>query len=162
MIFVNYGGGRYWFFEHAEWNGLTVADLVFPWWVFLEKKNKNGTGPQKLHFTDHESKQLFAKRATVVVNPAVTAASTARRHQAASAPAERGLKIRGGRVALQLHECFSTEFFSQVCVHHGYVHSIFNQEYEGKMHGNKGRRSQTFHQDLHALSSWTVFELRFM
>lgn len=25
MIFVNYGGGGYWFFEHAAWNGLTVA-----------------------------------------------------------------------------------------------------------------------------------------
>lgn len=25
MIFVNYGGGGYWFFEHASWNGLTIA-----------------------------------------------------------------------------------------------------------------------------------------
>lgn len=31
MIFVNDGGGFYWFFEHATWNGLLVADLVFPW-----------------------------------------------------------------------------------------------------------------------------------
>lgn len=59
MVFVNYGGGRYWFFRHESWNGeghmflpyclpprtldpvvdlfshlfagLTVADLVFPW-----------------------------------------------------------------------------------------------------------------------------------
>jgi len=31
MVFVNYGGGGYWFFEHAPWNGLTLADLVFPW-----------------------------------------------------------------------------------------------------------------------------------
>lgn len=31
MIFVNYGGGGYWYFAHATWNGLTVADLVFPW-----------------------------------------------------------------------------------------------------------------------------------
>lgn len=31
MIFVNYGGGKYYFFAHARWNGLTVADLVFPW-----------------------------------------------------------------------------------------------------------------------------------
>ncbi len=30
MIFVNYGGGAYWFFDHSLWNGLTVADLVFP------------------------------------------------------------------------------------------------------------------------------------
>jgi len=27
MIFVNYGGGGYWFFDHAEWNGLTVAGV---------------------------------------------------------------------------------------------------------------------------------------
>ena len=31
MIFVNDGGGGYWFMEHATWNGLYVADLVFPW-----------------------------------------------------------------------------------------------------------------------------------
>ncbi|KAF7669935.1 hypothetical protein LDENG_00115070 [Lucifuga dentata] len=35
MIFVNYGGGGYWFFQHAPWNGLTVADLVMPWFVFI-------------------------------------------------------------------------------------------------------------------------------
>lgn len=35
MIFVNYGGGGYWFFNHSIWNGLTVADLVFPWFVWI-------------------------------------------------------------------------------------------------------------------------------
>nr|XP_014353938.1 PREDICTED: heparan-alpha-glucosaminide N-acetyltransferase-like [Latimeria chalumnae] len=35
MIFVNYGGGRYWFFKHESWNGLTLADLVFPWFVYI-------------------------------------------------------------------------------------------------------------------------------
>eukprot|EP00026_Physarum_polycephalum_P005092 Phypoly_transcript_05120.p1 GENE.Phypoly_transcript_05120~~Phypoly_transcript_05120.p1 ORF type:complete len:614 (-),score=69.72 Phypoly_transcript_05120:12-1853(-) len=35
MIFVNYGGGGYWFFNHSLWNGLTVADLVFPWFIFI-------------------------------------------------------------------------------------------------------------------------------
>ncbi|XP_029706224.1 heparan-alpha-glucosaminide N-acetyltransferase-like [Takifugu rubripes] len=35
MVFVNYGGGRYWFFRHESWNGLTVADLVFPWFMFI-------------------------------------------------------------------------------------------------------------------------------
>ena len=35
MIFVNYGGGGYWFFDHSRWNGLTVADLVFPWFVWI-------------------------------------------------------------------------------------------------------------------------------
>lgn len=32
MIFVNYGAGGYWFFDHADWNGLTFAGkfpLVF-------------------------------------------------------------------------------------------------------------------------------------
>ena len=35
MIFVNYGGGGYWFFDHSVWNGLTVADLVFPWFIWI-------------------------------------------------------------------------------------------------------------------------------
>lgn len=34
MIFVNYGGGKYWFFEHVPWNGLYLADLVFPWFIW--------------------------------------------------------------------------------------------------------------------------------
>ena len=35
MIFVNYGGGQFWFFKHSPWNGLTVADLVFPWFMWI-------------------------------------------------------------------------------------------------------------------------------
>ena len=35
MIFVNDGGGAYWFMEHATWNGLYVADLVFPWFIWI-------------------------------------------------------------------------------------------------------------------------------
>jgi len=35
MIFVNDGGGGYWFMEHATWNGLYVADLVFPWFHWI-------------------------------------------------------------------------------------------------------------------------------
>lgn len=60
MIFVNYGGGTrhrwlpaslrllafisydhvafeggYWFFNHSAWNGITVADLVFPWFIWI-------------------------------------------------------------------------------------------------------------------------------
>ncbi|XP_060807203.1 heparan-alpha-glucosaminide N-acetyltransferase [Amyelois transitella] len=34
MIFVNAGGGGYAIFSHAVWNGLTVADVVFPWFAF--------------------------------------------------------------------------------------------------------------------------------
>ncbi|CAH0386561.1 unnamed protein product [Bemisia tabaci] len=35
MMFVNYGGGKYWFFKHSAWNGLTFADLVFPWFTWI-------------------------------------------------------------------------------------------------------------------------------
>ena len=35
MVFVNYGGGEYWFMEHVAWNGLTLADLVMPWFLFM-------------------------------------------------------------------------------------------------------------------------------
>lgn len=35
MIFVNYGGGGYFFFNHSTWNGLTVADLLFPWFIWI-------------------------------------------------------------------------------------------------------------------------------
>ncbi|CAH1179590.1 unnamed protein product [Phaedon cochleariae] len=35
MIFVNYGGAQYWFFKHSTWNGITIADLVFPWFLWL-------------------------------------------------------------------------------------------------------------------------------
>ena len=32
---MNYGGGMYWFFEHAAWDGLTFADLMMPWFLFM-------------------------------------------------------------------------------------------------------------------------------
>ncbi|XP_054289763.1 heparan-alpha-glucosaminide N-acetyltransferase-like [Macrosteles quadrilineatus] len=35
MIFVNYGGGKFWFFEHSAWNGLTIADVVYPWFAWV-------------------------------------------------------------------------------------------------------------------------------
>ncbi|XP_046391759.1 heparan-alpha-glucosaminide N-acetyltransferase [Ischnura elegans] len=35
MVFVNYGGGGYWFLDHATWNGLQIADLVFPWFMWI-------------------------------------------------------------------------------------------------------------------------------
>lgn len=31
MIFVNYGGGEYRIFRHTPWNGMTIADVIFPW-----------------------------------------------------------------------------------------------------------------------------------
>lgn len=35
MIFMNNGGGKYYFFEHSPWNGLTVADVVLPWFAWI-------------------------------------------------------------------------------------------------------------------------------
>ncbi|XP_068084945.1 heparan-alpha-glucosaminide N-acetyltransferase isoform X2 [Anabrus simplex] len=35
MIFVNYGAGSYAVLQHATWNGLHVADLVFPWFMWI-------------------------------------------------------------------------------------------------------------------------------
>ncbi|XP_032664631.1 heparan-alpha-glucosaminide N-acetyltransferase-like isoform X2 [Odontomachus brunneus] len=35
MIFVNNGGGQYVFFNHSVWNGLTVADLMLPWFAWI-------------------------------------------------------------------------------------------------------------------------------
>jgi len=32
MILINYGGGGYWFLKHSPWNGLTPADVIFPWY----------------------------------------------------------------------------------------------------------------------------------
>lgn len=33
MIFVHDGAGSYTFMQHATWDGLQVADLIFPWLV---------------------------------------------------------------------------------------------------------------------------------
>ncbi|CAF3282215.1 unnamed protein product [Rotaria socialis] len=35
MIFVNYGGGGYAQFEHVPWHGITFADIVFPFFVWM-------------------------------------------------------------------------------------------------------------------------------
>ncbi|KAF2901701.1 hypothetical protein ILUMI_04480 [Ignelater luminosus] len=35
MIFVNYGCGGYAVFDHAVWNGLQLADIVFPWFMWI-------------------------------------------------------------------------------------------------------------------------------
>lgn len=34
MIMVNYGGAGYMILEHKPWNGLTLADFVFPFFIF--------------------------------------------------------------------------------------------------------------------------------
>ena len=52
MIFVNFGGGNYYIFNHSPWNGITFADLCFPWFIWimgasmslsLDKKRENQT-----------------------------------------------------------------------------------------------------------------------
>jgi heparan-alpha-glucosaminide N-acetyltransferase len=35
MIFANSGAGHYWWIEHATWNGLHIADLVFPFFLWI-------------------------------------------------------------------------------------------------------------------------------
>lgn len=35
MIFVNYGCGGYEILDHAVWNGLHVADVIFPWFLWI-------------------------------------------------------------------------------------------------------------------------------
>ncbi|XP_020913771.2 heparan-alpha-glucosaminide N-acetyltransferase [Exaiptasia diaphana] len=35
MLFVNFGHGGYYFFGHADWNGLLFADLIFPWFIWI-------------------------------------------------------------------------------------------------------------------------------
>ncbi|KAE9354192.1 hypothetical protein PR003_g3479 [Phytophthora rubi] len=35
MVFVNYGGGGFAVFTHSVWDGLTIADLVFPWFAWI-------------------------------------------------------------------------------------------------------------------------------
>eukprot|EP00483_Globobulimina_turgida_P004193 UN04201 len=52
MIFVNYGGGGYSFFDHSTWNGLTVADLVFPWFIFIMGAAMSITFPRYLKTYD--------------------------------------------------------------------------------------------------------------
>ena len=56
MIFVNFGGGEYWFFDHIAWDGLALGDLVMPWFVFMAGvsirfgiKSRLKRAPSKLH-----------------------------------------------------------------------------------------------------------------
>jgi heparan-alpha-glucosaminide N-acetyltransferase len=35
MIFVNYGSGGYAQFDHAPWHGITFADIVFPFFIWM-------------------------------------------------------------------------------------------------------------------------------
>jgi heparan-alpha-glucosaminide N-acetyltransferase len=35
MIFANAGGGAYVLLDHSPWNGLQLADLLFPWFIWM-------------------------------------------------------------------------------------------------------------------------------
>lgn len=35
MIFVNYGSGGYKSLQHKPWHGITIADFVFPWFLWI-------------------------------------------------------------------------------------------------------------------------------
>lgn len=35
MIFVNDGAGGYEIIDHVSWNGLHVADVIFPWFLWV-------------------------------------------------------------------------------------------------------------------------------
>ncbi|DAZ96143.1 TPA: hypothetical protein N0F65_008722, partial [Lagenidium giganteum] len=35
MVFVNYGGGGFRLFKHSAWDGLTIADVLFPWFAWI-------------------------------------------------------------------------------------------------------------------------------
>lgn len=35
MIFVNYGGGGYKYFDHKSWFGLNIADCIFPFFILI-------------------------------------------------------------------------------------------------------------------------------
>jgi predicted acyltransferase len=71
MIFVNYGGGSYdGIFDHSRWNGLTVADLVFPWFVwtqgvsmaisFMGERKRGATPAQLARKTVIRAMKLYA------------------------------------------------------------------------------------------------------
>ena len=68
MVFVNYGAGGYDILHHSIWNGLHLADLVFPCFVFImgvsialayfaiSKKNQTLDGKSSLQFMQLASK----------------------------------------------------------------------------------------------------------
>jgi predicted acyltransferase len=66
MIFVNYGGGGYWWLDHSSWNGLTVADIVFACFVFtmgasmaLSLRSQRKQGSSQCEMTQRMSWRAF-------------------------------------------------------------------------------------------------------
>ena len=54
MIFVNYGGGGYWYLDHAPWNGATVADFLFPCFMWIMGVSMALSCSQILKWTDND------------------------------------------------------------------------------------------------------------
>jgi len=69
MLIANDSGGMYWFLDHSAWNGLTVADLVFPWfcWImgtsmvfaFRSRKFRELRKPQQFYRVSRRAVILF-------------------------------------------------------------------------------------------------------
>lgn len=49
MILVNYGGGNFYFLNHSTWNGITIADVLFPSFVFISGFSMSYTLDKVLH-----------------------------------------------------------------------------------------------------------------
>eukprot|EP00357_Protocruzia_adherens_P026441 CAMPEP_0115013430 /NCGR_PEP_ID=MMETSP0216-20121206/25402_1 /TAXON_ID=223996 /ORGANISM="Protocruzia adherens, Strain Boccale" /LENGTH=667 /DNA_ID=CAMNT_0002382825 /DNA_START=14 /DNA_END=2014 /DNA_ORIENTATION=+ len=62
MIFVNYNGGHYWFFNHSAWNGLTVADLVFPWFIWIMGTAMGLSGDRNNYWENREGHKTIMFR----------------------------------------------------------------------------------------------------
>ncbi|KAG5315800.1 HGNAT acetyltransferase, partial [Acromyrmex insinuator] len=59
MIFVNNGGGQYMFFNHSAWNGLTVADLVLPWFAWIMGLSITISKRSELRVSNSRGKIIF-------------------------------------------------------------------------------------------------------
>ena len=57
-------GGQYWFFNHSPWHGLTVADLVMPWFMFMMGVSFTFSikSMVKKNFTKHQITQKIVTR----------------------------------------------------------------------------------------------------
>ena len=59
MIFVNYGGGGFAILEHAPWYGLTIADTVFPGFIFMMGVSIVLSIRSQLSRTQNDFKKVF-------------------------------------------------------------------------------------------------------
>lgn len=59
MIFVNYGSGGYAEFEHGPWHGITFADIVFPFFVWM-------LGTSMVISLKNASDRSISKRSTLI------------------------------------------------------------------------------------------------